>query len=93
MKIPLNSKCNEIIKVENLNEYLYTFQVEKDFLKQREKENNNSSARKHHKIERQMTETKYFCRLFVYFYRICDKHRISISSKEDLQRHLGGLVS
>lgn len=37
MKVPLNSKCNEIIK-ENLDEYLYTFQVEKDFLRQREKE-------------------------------------------------------
>lgn len=66
MKIPLNNKCNEIIKVKNLHEYLYTFRMEKDFLRQREKEKNNSGTRKHHQVERQRTETTYFCRIFIF---------------------------
>ena len=51
-----NSKCNKYIKEENLNGWLYTSKVKKDFLKHREKEKSNSGIRKHYKIDKELKQ-------------------------------------
>lgn len=90
MKIPLNSKCNKIIKVENLDEYLYTFPMGKDFLRQREKEKNNDGIRRHHKVGRGLKQSIFA--EYLYFYRLGDKHKVSVSFKEHLQGLQGSLA-